>query len=347
MMKRRTMRLVGAGVFFGIYCISTFGAHAQTINLKFSTFGPAKNPINSCGPVATIDGITKRTNGRVKFTRFFAGTAFSHPLKQYSQIARGVIDMTQGVLSYTPGRFPLTSMATLPFLMNDNAAGARAVTRLTKTYLKREFDDVHLMAIIVTGLYQFHLRKPIKSVADFKGLRIRGSGRIHRSIIEKLGAIPAQLPAPALYEALSKGVIDGAMMPWAAVVSWKLGEVTKYNLETRISGALVFFGMSKKAYASLPADIKTIIDTKFSGPKLASRISKCWDPVDAEGRALAKKNGNQIVVADSKMKAEFKKRLSGIEADYVAQLEKKGLPAKATLAAMKAAIAEEEAKAAK
>lgn len=113
--------------------------------------------------------------------------------------------MTQGVLTYTPGRFPLTSMATLPFLMKDNAAGARALTRLTKTHLKSEFDNIHIVAIIVTGLYQFHLRRPIKSVADFKGLRIRGSGRIHRAILGKLGAVPAQLPAPALYEALSTG----------------------------------------------------------------------------------------------------------------------------------------------
>jgi TRAP-type C4-dicarboxylate transport system substrate-binding protein len=347
MMNPRIRSVIGVSALIGIGCASTVSAQAQTVTLKFATFGSEKSAVNACGPAGVINDITKRTNGRIKFIRFFAGTAFSHPLKQYSQIARGVTDMTQGVLTYTPGRFPLTSMATLPFLMKDHVAGSRALTRLTKTKLKSEFDDIHMMAIIMTGLYQFHLRKPIKSVSDFKGLRIRGSGRIHRSILEKLGAIPAQLPAPALYEALSKGVIDGAMMPWAAVLSWKLGEVTKYNLQAGISGALVFFGMSKKAYAGLPADLKTIIDKDFSGPKLAARISKCWDPVDAKAKALAKKMGNQIVVADDAMIGAFKKRLSGVADDYVAKLEKKGLPARETLAAMKKAIAEEEAKAAK
>ena len=51
--------------------------------------------------------------------------------------------------------------------------------------------------------------------------------------------------------------------------------------------------MSKKAHASLPADIRKIVDNEFSGPKLAARISSCWDPVDAQGKTLARKNGNQ------------------------------------------------------
>ncbi|MEQ8700897.1 MAG: hypothetical protein RLT05_30575, partial [Bauldia litoralis] len=97
-MNRRSYGTLGAGLLIGLGCLGTVGAHAQTITLKFASFGPAKTAINACGPVGTIDGITKRTNGRVKFTRFFAGTAFSHPLKQYAQIARGVTDMTQGVL---------------------------------------------------------------------------------------------------------------------------------------------------------------------------------------------------------------------------------------------------------
>ena len=92
----KTFRLrgvIGAGAAVAFGCASTFGAQAQTVTLKFATFGSEKSAVNACGPAGVITEMTKQTNGRIKFTRFFAGTAFSHPLKQYSQIARGVTDM--------------------------------------------------------------------------------------------------------------------------------------------------------------------------------------------------------------------------------------------------------------
>lgn len=320
-----------------------FAMPSQAINLKFASMAPERNPINQCGPVAIMNAITKRTNGKVTFTRFFSGTALAHPLRQYQQLAKNVTDMSQGVLTYTPGRFPLTSLASLPFLMKDNVAGARAVTRVVRSQLQDEFKDIHLLAIVIPALYQVHLRKEIKSIDDLKGMRIRGAGRVHRMVLKELGAVPAQLPAPRIYQNLSKGVIDGALFPWSGMLSWKIGEVTDYSLGITLNGATMFLGMNKKTHEALPADVKKIIDEEFSGPKLAAWSSGCWTPVDAKGLAIAKKQ-NKVVMADAAMQTAFRKKLAGVSDAYVAELEKKGLPAKKVLAAMKKAIAEEEAK---
>ena len=316
---------------------------AQSVTLKFASMAPERNPINQCGPVAIMEAITERTGGKVKFTRFFAGTALSHPLRQYQQLAKNVTDMSQGVLTYTPGRFPLTSLAALPFLMKDNVAGARAVTRVVQSQLQSEFEDIHLLAIVVPALYQVHLRKEIKSIDDMKGMRIRGAGRVHQMVLKALGAVPAQLPAPRIYQNLSKGVIDGALFPWSGMLSWKIGEVTDYSLGITLNGATMFLGMNKKTYDGLPAEVKSVIDKDFSGPKLAAWSSGCWGPVDAKGLAIARKQ-NKVVMADAATEAAFRTRLAGVSEAYVAGLEKKGLPARKILAAMKKAIAEEEAK---
>ncbi len=330
--------------FAGVALAALCGASsAQSVTLKFASMAPERNPINQCGPVAIMEAITKRTGGKVKFTRFFAGTALSHPLRQYQQLAKNVTDMSQGVLTYTPGRFPLTSLAALPFLMKDNVAGARAVTRVVQAHLQNEFKDIHLLAIVVPALYQIHLRKEIKTIDDMKGLRLRGAGRVHQMVLKALGSVPAQLPAPRIYESLSKGVIDGALFPWSGMLSWKIGEVTNYSLGVTLNGATMFLGMSKKAYDGLPADAKAVIDSDFTGPKLAAWSSNCWTPVDAKGLAIAKKQ-NKVVMADAGMQADFRKRLAGVSEAYIAGLEKKGLPARKILAAMKKAIAEEEAK---
>jgi len=323
--------------------LATAPLSAQAVTLKFASMAPERNPINQCGPVAIMDAITKRTGGKVKFTRFFAGTALAHPLRQYQQLAKNVTDMSQGVLTYTPGRFQLTSLAALPFLMKDNVAGARAVTRVVQTHLQNEFKDIRLLAIVIPALYQVHLRKEIKTIDDLKGMRIRGAGRVHQMVLKSLGAVPAQLPAPRIYQNLSKGVIDGALFPWSGMLSWKIGEVTNYSLGITLNGATMFLGMNKKTYEGLPADVKKVIDEEFTGPKLAAWSSGCWAPVDAKGLAIAKKQ-NKVVMADAAMQAAFRKRLAGVSAAYVDGLEKKGLPAKKILAEMKKAIAEEEAK---
>lgn len=338
----RSTALTASAIAFSALAFAA-AAQAQSINLKFASMAPERNPINQCGPVAIMEAITKRTNGKVKFTRFFSGTALAHPLRQYQQLAKNVTDMSQGVLTYTPGRFPLTSLAALPFLMKDNVAGARAVTRVVRSQLQNEFKDIHLLAIVIPGLYQVHLRKEIMSIDDLKGMRIRGAGRVHQMVLKALGAVPAQLPAPRIYQNLSKGVIDGALFPWSGMLSWKIGEVTNYSLGITLNGATMFLGMNKKTYEGLPADVQKIINEEFSGPKLAAWSSGCWKPVDVKGLAIAKKS-NKVVMADAAMQAAFRKKLAGVSEDYVAGLEKKGLPARETLAAMKKAIAEEEAK---
>lgn len=339
MLRNQTVCALAGFAFAALWGASA----AQSVTLKFASMAPERNPINQCGPVAIMEAITKRTGGKVKFTRFFSGTALSHPLRQYQQLAKNVTDMSQGVLTYTPGRFPLTSLAALPFLMKDNVAGARAVTRVVQSHLQSEFKDIHLLAIVVPALYQVHLRKEIETIDELKGMRIRGAGRVHQMVLKALGAVPAQLPAPRIYQNLSKGVIDGALFPWSGMLSWKIGEVTDYSLGITLNGATMFLGMNKKTYEGLPSDVKTVIDKDFTGPKLAAWSSGCWGPVDAKGLAIARKQ-NKVVMADDATQAAFRTKLAGVSEAYVSGLEKKGLPARKILAAMKKAIAEEEAK---
>ncbi len=316
---------------------------AQATTLKFATMGPEKLKFIQCGHIQFLKQLTKKSGGKLNFQTFFAGTAFAHPLKQYDQLVRGIIDMSFGVLTYLPGRFPMTNIGTLPFMMNESGAGARAMTRVYQKHLREEFSDIHLLAIALPPLYQVQSRKKISSVGDFKGLRIRAAGRIHGQILKALGAVPAQIPAPGLYENLAKGVVDGALFPWSGLVSWKLGEVTKYSLGINLNASTLFHGMSNKAYDGLPADLKRIIDNS-AGVPLVDHISSCWRPITKKGKAIASQKGRTVTIADDKLVSQIKAKLAPITEKYLAGLEAKGLPARKVHAAIKKAIKEEEAK---
>ena len=318
-------------------------ANAEATTLKFATMGPEKLQFIQCGHIQFLNQLTKKSGGKLNFQTFFAGTAFAHPLKQYDQLVRGIIDMSFGVLTYLPGRFPMTNIGTLPFMMNESGAGARAMTRVYQKHLRKEFSDIHLLAIALPPLYQVQSRKKIASIGDFKGLRIRAAGRIHGQILKALGAVPAQIPAPGLYENLAKGVVDGALFPWSGLVSWKLGEVTKYSLGLNLNASTLFHGMSNKAYDGLPADLKRIIDNS-AGVPLVDHISSCWRPITKKGKAIASQKGRTVTIADDKLVSQIKAKLAPITEKYLAGLEAKGLPARKVHAAIKKAVKEEEAK---
>ena len=100
---------------------------------------------------------------------------------------------------------------------------------------------------------------------ELKGLKVRAPTRIGTKFLTAIGAVPVQMPVPQVTESLSKGVIDGAMVPWEVAPALKLQEVTKYHVDTaagvpRMSNSIFVIAMNEAKYDSLPADLKKVID---------------------------------------------------------------------------------------
>ena len=108
----------------------------------------------------------------------------------------------------------------------------------------------------------------------------------------------AQMPLPAIVDAVSKGTIDGFLLPWEVMPSLKLHEMVKFHSETDPSrpalySAVFVFAMNQAKYDALPADLKKVIDAN-SGPQLSQDIGKTWDASQAAGRKLAQDRGNSF-----------------------------------------------------
>jgi TRAP-type C4-dicarboxylate transport system substrate-binding protein len=72
-----------------------------------------------CFTLPLLEELKAATNGQIEIEQYMGGTGFAHPLRQYEQVARGVMDISQGVLSYSPGQFSMTEIATMPLLVDD------------------------------------------------------------------------------------------------------------------------------------------------------------------------------------------------------------------------------------
>lgn len=318
-------------------------AQAQTMTLKFSTMEAPSDPFVTCFTMPMLAELKAATGGRLDTETYMGGTAFAHPLRQYEQVAQGVMDISQGVLSYSPGQFALAEVATMPFLIDDATIGAIALNRLAPAYLAEELKHIHLMALLVTPPQTIHMRGDFAGLDELKGKRIRATGVGATALLKGLGISPIAMPAPAVYENLQKGVIDGALAEFTALRAFRIGEVTRTHVMAKVSTALLFVGMNKARFDGLPPDIREIVRTRFSGPALAEKAAACWDRLGAEVARGLKTEGHRFVDLTATDRARVMPVAQEVTAAYIADVEKRGKPAAAFHAALVAEMAKARA----
>lgn len=143
-----------------------------------------------------------------------------------------------------------------------------------------------------------------------------------------MGATPVGMPVPAVPEAMSKGVIDGAVIPYQVVPSIKVNELAKFAAETDPKfGALyttVFvIAMNKAKYESLPADLKKVIDDN-SGIEFSAFAGKAQEADDGPGREKVKASGVAINVIPAAELEKWKKATDHLDDEWAANITKLG-----------------------
>jgi TRAP-type C4-dicarboxylate transport system substrate-binding protein len=151
-----------------------------------------------------------------------------------------------------------------------------------------------------------------------------------------MGATPVGMPVPQVPEALSKGVIDGAVIPYEVAPGLKVNELTKFASETpRGAPALytTFFvvPMNKARYDSLPPDLKAVID-KNSGRELSAFLGSTQEGNDVPGRKVfAETAGYTITQIPAAEVERWKKATDNLDDEWVAEMNKRGLNGRAML----------------
>ncbi|MFO1315132.1 MAG: TRAP transporter substrate-binding protein [Burkholderiales bacterium] len=317
-------------------------AAAQEVILKVHHFLPAGSAANTMFIMPWCDRIAKESNNRMKCQIYPSMQLGGTPPQLVDQVKDGVVDVIWTLPGYTAGRFPLSEVFELPFMMQSAEATSKALWDYNTQYAAAEFKDVHPIAFHVHGPGVFHMRdKPIKTMADLKGTKVRAPTRQTNRFLAALGATPVAMPVPQVSESVAKGVIDGAVVPYEVVPSVKLQEITRFHSETDPTEPAFYtstfmFVMNKDKYASLPPDLKKVIDAN-SGQKFSGEIGKVFIAADAEGKKLIAKDTINVI---PKTELEgWKKVGQSVTDQWVADVNAKGANGKQLLDAAKALIA--------
>lgn len=302
-------------------------SHAQpqekVIVLKYSNFFPAPHA-NSIIAEQWSREVEKRTNGRVK-VNYYPGAVLTPASQTYDSVVKGIADLGLSCQAYTRGKFPLTEVVDLPLAYRSGSAATKMINSFYKKFRPKEYDETEVMYLHAHGPGILHTKRPVNSLEDLKGMKIRSTG-LSAKIAQSLGGAPVGMPMTESYDALSKGVTDGILCPNEALKGFKLGEVTAFTTENYGSAysTAFFIVMNKARWNSLPKDIQATI--RQINEEWIDRQSRVWDDIDTEGKAFAIQKGMKYIKLAPQEDAKWAGRVKPILDEYVQGCKAKGLP---------------------
>lgn len=341
-MKRRSFVQGAAAAALGAPHLA--GLAQQTVTLKFHTFMQPMSNVWLSMHKPWMEKVEKESGGRIKFEAYPAMQLGGTPVQLYDQARDGVVDIVWTLPGNTAGRFPRIEVFELPFMMNSAEATSKAYWEYFQTQCPDEFKETQVIALHVHGPGMFHTaNKAITKAADLKGMKVRGPTRQVTKMLAALGAIPVGMPLPGIPDALSKGTIEGCVIPWEVVPSVKVNELCKFHSEFAAGGPALYtttfvMAMNKPKYEGLAPDLKKVIDAN-SGMATSALLGKTQQSNDAIGRKSATDRNNAIHTFTAAEAQEFIRLSSAIDDAWVADMDKRGFAGKALLDSAKALIA--------
>lgn len=335
---RPNLALATSLAAFGLLFGSAGTAPSAPVRLTYSVFFPPTH-VHAKLAVEWAAEVEKRSGGKVRI-EVFPGGALTKPDQCYQGVVDGVSDIGMSCFAYTRGRFPLLEGLDLPLGYPDGVAATRIANEMIAKHgtALKELADTRLLYVHAHGPGILASKKPVRSLADMAGLKVRATG-LSSKVVESLGGTPVGMSQGETYDALQKGVVQATLCPVETLKGWKQGEVISSVTDATAIGytTAMFVTMNKATWASLPTDVRAAIDAVSA--EWIAKHGQAWNAADAEGEAFVKELGHETITLSAEEQAAWLAKVAPVLDDFAARADKAGLPGSALLADLKAAVA--------
>jgi TRAP-type transport system periplasmic protein len=302
--------------------------------LKLADFQPPTHFVVDKVYKPFAEKIAKETNGDVTVSVFMGGELGPGPREQYNRAVDGVTDIAFGLPGYTASNFPQTLLTELPGVISADTGTAQILKNIDM--LSDEYKRVALVGIWNNAPNViFTATKPVRTLEDLKGLKIRVPSRNAGLVVEAWGATPVSMPAPDIYNAMQTGVIDGAMTDATTLGAFKLAEVTKFittGMETTISS--FFLIMNRDSFSDLSEDQQKVV--LEAGREASVNGNQAWLGIADKALAgFASAEGKEVITLSAEEAAGFNAASAPVVDKVIAEAEAEGIEAKAFVDALK------------
>ena len=283
---------------------------ADPIKLKLSMFTSDRALIYLAGVKPFVDAVNAEAGGLLEIEVHFSGELGKEPAQQAQMVADGVADLAFIFPGYSPERFSDDTVIGLPGLFQDAREASTAYTRLIAAGALKGYEDFYVIGAYTSPLENIHSRLPIASIDDLKGMRIRVSNATEVDALQRLGVRPVTIPVTKVWEAMSNGTIDAAVLPPAMLFEFGAGRVASHHYLLNIRVASLALVMNRKKFDSLPEAARDII-RKHSGEWPLPAFLQSFDAVSSQVMEQLASNSHRKIVYPSQTdldtaKAAFK-----------------------------------------
>ncbi len=306
--------------------------NAADVNLRFAHFWPANSGIAKT-LASWGETVEAESDGRIS-VEIYPSQTLAKATQTYDSVVMGIADMGAVIQGYTANRFPLSQIVELPGIVTKGVQGSCVLQKLyDEGALDSEYSDAHVLFMFTHGPGHIHTAgKAVEKPEDMSGLMIRRPTVVVGEMLEGLGGQPVGLPAPDMYSAMQRGIINGVTLPWEAMASFRLNELADHHTQVGLYSLAFVVTMNKNTYNRMPADLKKVIDDN-TGLRWAEQLGKAYDDLDMVGIQQAKEMGHSITVIENGAEnPAWKPTLDRITENYIGELSQKGLPSEEVFA---------------
>jgi TRAP-type transport system periplasmic protein len=321
-------------------------ASAHAIELKLAYFVGDQHAMSQW-LVKWANGLERESGGRITVKRF-PGSQMGPVQQHYDFVRTGQADVAWFLHGATPGRFPLTEIVQLPYLVGSAEIGTKVLNdpELRSKYIDAEHRGVKVLLLLTHQPGNVHTtKKPIHTIEDMKGLRLRFASPTIRDFIAALGGTPVGVVPTEQVEQLQKGTIDGVFIDYGgAGIAFKMGGILKYSTEMYSYVSSFGVAMNPDFWNTLPPDLQALVTKSMTG--VEKEVGEAWDALDVPGKKALIDGGAEAIRLSPEENAKFRKIGAEVAEAKVNELESKGMPARAIYTMMKS-LAEKHAKTSK
>jgi TRAP-type transport system periplasmic protein len=307
-----------AAIAAALACASV--VQAQELKLTFATLAPSNSRVAQSFFHPWAQRINEAGKGIVRL-EVKDGFTLANLENVYNRVLDDVVQIGWGLQSAIGGKFVGSAIAGLPFTSDDSRTASVALWQLYKTnLLAAEYQDIVPLGLVVFPQSGLHLSRTLSSPQDVAGLKLAALGKVQGDAVGRLGAVPLSLPATDLYEGIQRGLADGAVASWTTFDPFRLGEVTRYHVITRLGTSTGMLFMAKKKFEALPTDVRKILQensgegsSREFGTYLDADAARVADQVRASGK-------NTIVTPTDELTALWRDKVAPVGNEWVAAL---------------------------
>ena len=302
----------------------TTTAPPQVIELSCATYfgAPASQSV-------ALDQFCKevgeQTGGKIKINFYAGGTLVTAPAT-YQGVIDGVADIGYAPIHYTAGRFAVTEVITSTLGWPSAWVGSHVANEFYNKYKPAEWNDVKVLWLQANEPKIIYTKKAVRTLEDLKGLTIRAPGSAG-DIITALGATSAPTPTSEMADAISKGTLDGAYLPYETLKTFKTADVVKYVTACWNIGSTdcFYLVMNKNSYKKLDAlpEAKAVFD-RLCGQYFEYFGGLVWNQIDFAGLDYAKTKGVEVIELSASEAARWEAAAAPAVDKYVKNIVAKG-----------------------